>query len=75
MTQEISLDMIQEISLDMIQEISLDNGKYVIKFNEKTGVFVADRHGEEWRDLTGDGMVLALCQRIFKLERREGYVK
>ncbi len=30
--------------------------------------FECFRHGEHWRTLTGDGMVLALCQRVLELE-------
>lgn len=30
------------------------------------------RHGEEWRDVTGDGFILALVQRIEELEEAAG---
>lgn len=44
------------------------DGKYEVVFDdtpERGGVlFVARRHGEEWRSLTGDGLILAMIQRV-----------
>jgi hypothetical protein len=42
----------------------ISGNKYEIIFNQKTGELKALRHGEEWRDLTGDGMVLGMLQKI-----------
>ena len=38
--------------------LSLENGKYEVTFDG--GKLSATRYGEQWRDLTGDGMVLAM---------------
>jgi len=56
-----------------IQKIELQDGKYTHILDEDNGGQKALRHGKRWRDLTGDGLVLALAQRIYELERREGY--
>lgn len=48
------------------ERIKVGDGKYELIFNN--GSFKALRHGKEWRDLLGDGMVLALFQRIQELE-------
>lgn len=50
-------------------EVSVDNGKYTIIMKEN-GSMEALRHGETWRDLTGDGMVLALAQEIEELREK-----
>ncbi len=50
--------------------IKLAGGKYVYTF--ENGMQVITRHGETWRNETGDGFILAMAQRIqvleFKLE-------
>lgn len=46
--------------------VSVDDGKYTI-IQASAGGLRALRYGEEWRDLTGDGMVLALAQEIQNL--------
>lgn len=43
--------------------VTVYNGKYTVIQNS-TGGLRALRHGEEWQDLTGNGMVLALAQEI-----------
>lgn len=45
---------------------SFDNGKYTVIFEDK-GAMKALRYGEEWRDLTGDGMVLSMLFEVDKL--------
>ena len=47
---------------------SLQQGKYTIIQNLDAGVFKCLRYDEEWRDLIGDNLILALCQRIQDLE-------
>lgn len=55
----------------MIESIVIDEGKYVLHFNTANGMFMADRHSQHcWRDMTGDGMVLAMFQRIQDLEQQ-----
>jgi hypothetical protein len=52
-----------------METIELENGKYVLHFDGTKGTLIADRHGCHcWRDMTGDGMVLAMMQRIQDLE-------
>ena len=54
-----------------METIELEGGKYVLHFDETNGTFIADRHGQHcWRDMTGDGMVLAMFQRIQDLEEQ-----
>lgn len=43
------------------------NEKYMV-LHENGANLRARRHGEEWRDLSGDGLVLAMAQRIEDLE-------
>lgn len=49
----------------MIKE-SFDNGKYTVIF-EDNGRFRAERYGEPWRDLTGDGMILSMLYEVERL--------
>lgn len=49
-------------------DIELDNGKYHIIADEGMKDFRALRYGKEWRDLCGDGMILALCHEIADLK-------
>lgn len=43
--------------------IELDGGKYTVCHENGTNLR-ALRNGEPWRELTGDGLVLAMAQRI-----------
>lgn len=43
-------------------------GEYTVIHENGTN-FHALRHGEQWRDLTGDNLVLALVSRIEQLEK------
>lgn len=54
----------------MERRISLYDGKYEIVHNDNPYVFKALRYGKEWRDLTGDGMILTMFERIKDLEER-----
>lgn len=47
-------------------EIELEKGKYTV-LHEDGANFRALRHGEPWRDLTGDGLVLAMAYEIERL--------
>lgn len=51
----------------MIEQCFSD-GKYKVLLNTKTGVCKALRYNQEWRDLTGDELILALCMRLNQLE-------
>ena len=48
-------------------KIVLEDGKYTVLHENGTNLR-ALRHGEPWRELTGDGLVLAMAQRIEELE-------
>ena len=50
--------------------IVLEEGKYTIVLDDKG--FRALRYGEDWRNLNGDKMVMALCHRISELEEAHG---
>lgn len=47
-------------------KVSLEGGKYEVTYD--LGIIRATRHGEPWRDLTGDKLVGALVDRIEELE-------
>jgi hypothetical protein len=51
-----------------MKQITLYDGKYTIIQQDDPYVFKALRNGEEWRDLTGDGLVLQMFLRILELE-------
>lgn len=58
-----------------MKTITLEDGKYKIivpetKEDFKKERFRCLRHGEEWRDLTGDKMIGALCSRVLELEEQ-----
>ena len=55
----------------MARRIELKDGKYVI-IQEDDGRQYALRHGEPWRDLTGDKMVGAMFDRIEELSAQLG---
>lgn len=44
-------------------KLELENGKYVVQHDNGSN-FEAYRHGELWRDLSGDGLVLALVNQV-----------
>jgi len=48
---------------ELTQRIVLADGKYRID-RFKNGQMIAFRHGDCWRDLTGDNLILALLQKI-----------
>lgn len=50
--------------------IKCEDGKYEWSFDEKTAKLTCKRYGEEWRDETGDGAVLALLHVAEDLQRR-----
>lgn len=55
-------------------ELTFGDGKYTITGIE-TGNLQALRHGESWRSLVGDKMVLSLVQEIQHLRSREETTK
>ena len=51
----------------MVTSVKVGDGKYEVLHENGAGLH-ALRYGKPWRDLTGDGLVLALVQRIEELE-------
>lgn len=49
--------------------IQLEDGKYTVEHNHGAGL-CARRYGQLWRDLTGDGLVLAMAQEIEQLREQ-----
>jgi ubiquinone biosynthesis protein UbiJ len=52
---------------------NVGDNKYTIVFYDD-GSIKAFRHGEHWRDLTGDGMVLAMLQEIDDLKEQVSHL-
>jgi len=48
----------------MAKKIKLEGGKYEIIEDLARGNFKATRYGEEWRNLVGDKLMLALFSRL-----------
>lgn len=48
-------------------KVELEDGKYTIVNNN--GVVTVSRHGEQWRNETGDKLMLALLHKIEQYER------
>jgi hypothetical protein len=44
------------------------NDKYTIVEDLPNGVFKATRHGEEWRNLVGDNLILSMAYKIEELQ-------
>ena len=57
-----------------MRRIDLENGKYTYVF-EDSGRQYALRHGESWRDLTGDKFVFCLAYRVHELEEEVAQLK
>lgn len=51
--------------------IDLYDGKYTYVCNDDGSDQHALRYGERWRDLVGDGFVLAMAQKIEELEQAQ----
>jgi hypothetical protein len=50
-------------------ELEVDGGKYTLILSEQ-GSLYAKRHGEPWRDLAGDGFILALGQDLIEAQEK-----
>ena len=48
---------------------TVGDGKYTITFDD-AGKLTATRYGCEWRDMCGDGMILAMLQEIDDLKNK-----
>lgn len=51
---------------DLLLDVILDGGKYRVQ-QKATDAMHALRHGKEWRDLTGDGLIHALASEVSDL--------
>lgn len=52
---------------------SFAHGKYTVEFEESTGKITSLRHGEPWRDLQGDNLILAMLMEIDNLKQLDGF--
>lgn len=53
-----------------MNQIEIENGKYtIINELQSGGRLTALRHGGEWRDLTGDDLILAMYHEIERLRK------
>lgn len=53
-----------------MRTISVYDGKYKVLLSEDCNTFEALRHGEKWRNLCGDNLVLQLCLEILTLRAK-----
>lgn len=51
-------------------KLDLEGGKYSIVLSDDYSKFTALRYGKEWRNLTGDNLVLALVHKVQELENK-----
>lgn len=51
-------------------KIKCEDGKYEWHFDEKAATLKCKRYGEEWRNETGDGAILALLQYAHNLQEK-----
>jgi len=49
-------------------KLELQNGKYTILEDLNNGKFEALRYGNDWRNLVGDNLILALVNKVQELE-------
>lgn len=49
-------------------KVELDGGKYTVVLGDHGAKFKAYRYREEWRDLTGDNLVMSLVHRVDELQ-------
>jgi hypothetical protein len=49
--------------------INIGDGKYTVIQEDNPWIFKALRNGEEWRDLTGDNLILAMLYRIEDMQK------
>lgn len=59
----------------MIAVLDLEGGKYRVNFSSDPWLFKAYRGGEQWRDLTGDKLMLAMFHRILEVEAENQKLK
>lgn len=51
-----------------LKKIELEDGKYTILHHEEHGGITILRHGEVWRNETGDKLFLAMVHQILELQ-------
>lgn len=64
----------KQVCSNVLLCVELENGKYTVK-QDKDGKFYALRHGEEWRDLCGDNLILFLAYEVDALREKVNAVK
>lgn len=60
--------------MDFVLDV-YDDGKYKLILSEDFGTIKCLRYGREWRDLTGDNLVLGLIYKIQELEENNYNLK
>lgn len=55
--------------------IDIADGKYRVIMPSAHRKFRAQRHGEEWRDLTGDNLVLALASELINTKKHNAQLQ
>ena len=50
-----------------LRKIELEDGKYTVLHHEEHGGITVLRHGEPWRNETGDKLLLAMIEKIEQL--------
>jgi len=53
----------------MLEKLELADGKYTVILHDNYSL-EALRHGEPWRDLTGDNLVYFMMQKILDLQKQ-----
>jgi hypothetical protein len=48
-------------------KVDIDNGHYTVAFDEQAGRLSALRYGQEWRDCTGDNLLLLMAMEVDRL--------
>jgi len=52
-----------------VLDVSLEDGKYRV-IQDESGVLKATRHGAEWRDCCGDGLIYSLASEVDNLRKQ-----
>lgn len=52
-----------------LRKIDLEDGKYTVLHHEEHGGITVLRHGEAWRNETGDKLLLAMIEKIEELTK------
>lgn len=59
-------DLVTQVRAALDFEVTVYDDKFTVRFY-RDGTLEALRYGKPWRDLTGDGLVLALAEEVHEL--------